>query len=90
VRLYDRLFAEADPETETNFERHLNPASFEVVAARCETSLREARSETRYQFERLGYFVLDKDSTSEHLVFNRTVTLKNSWAKEAQKPSGAQ
>jgi glutaminyl-tRNA synthetase len=90
VRLYDRLFAEADPETETNFERHLNPASFEVVAARCETSLREARSETRYQFERLGYFVLDKDSTSEHLVFNRTVTLKDSWAKEAQKPSGAQ
>jgi len=90
VRLYDRLFVEPDPETATDFERHLNPASFEVVAARCEPSLQEARSETRYQFERLGYFVLDKDSTSEHLVFNRTVTLKDSWAKEAQKPSGAQ
>jgi glutaminyl-tRNA synthetase len=89
VRLYDRLFVEPDPETATDFERHLNPASFEVVAARCEPSLREARSETRYQFERLGYFVLDKDSTSEHLVFNRTVTLKDSWAKEAQKPSSA-
>jgi glutaminyl-tRNA synthetase len=90
VRLYDRLFVEPDPETATDLERHLNPASFEVVAARCEPSLQEARSETRYQFERLGYFVLDKDSTSEHLVFNRTVTLKDSWAKEAQKPSGAQ
>jgi glutaminyl-tRNA synthetase len=90
VRLYDRLFVEPEPETATDLERHLNPASFEVVAARCEPSLQEARSETRYQFERLGYFVLDKDSTSEHLVFSRTVTLKDSWAKEAQKPSGAQ
>src|SRR5580692_701478 len=89
VRLYDRLFLEPDPEATTDFERHLNPASFEVVAARCEPSLREARSETRYQFERLGYFALDKDSTSERLAFNRTVTLKDSWAKEAQKPSGA-
>jgi glutaminyl-tRNA synthetase len=89
VRLYDRLFVEPEPETDTDFERHLNPASVEVVEARCEPSLQEARSETRYQFERLGYFVLDKDSTSEHLVFNRTVTLKDSWAKEAQKPSGA-
>jgi glutaminyl-tRNA synthetase len=89
VRLYDRLFVEPEPETDTDFERHLNPASSEVVAAKCEPSLQEARSETRYQFERLGYFVLDKDSTSEHLVFNRTVTLKDSWAKEAQKPSGA-
>ncbi|MBV8452914.1 MAG: glutamine--tRNA ligase, partial [Deltaproteobacteria bacterium] len=89
VRLYDRLFVEPAPETTTDFERNLNPASLEVVAARCEPSLREAQSETRYQFERLGYFVLDKNSTSEHLVFNRTVTLKDSWAKEAQKPSGA-
>jgi glutaminyl-tRNA synthetase len=90
VRLYDRLFLKPDPDAATDFERHLNPGSIEVVAARCEPSLREARSETRYQFERLGYFVLDKDSTSERLVFNRTVTLKDSWAKQAQKPSGAQ
>jgi glutaminyl-tRNA synthetase len=89
VRLYDRLFLEPDPETVTDFERHLNPASLEVVAARCEPCLREARSEIRYQFERLGYFALDKDSTSERLAFNRTVTLKDSWAKEATKPSGA-
>jgi glutaminyl-tRNA synthetase len=89
VRLYDRLFVEPEPETETDFERNLNPASLEVVAAKCEPSLRAAQSETGYQFERIGYFVLDKDSTSEHLVFNRTVTLKDSWAKEAKKPAGA-
>ena len=82
VRLCDRLFLEPDPEATGDFERHLNPASIEVVAARCEPSLREAQSEARYQFERLGYFVLDKDSTSERLVFNRTVTLRDSWAKE--------
>jgi glutaminyl-tRNA synthetase len=89
VRLYDRLFVEPEPETDTDFDRHLNPASSEVVAAKCEPSVREIQGETRYQFERLGYFVLDKDSTSEHLVLNRTVTLKDSWAKEVQKPSGA-
>jgi glutaminyl-tRNA synthetase len=88
VRLYDRLFVEPEPESETDFERNLNPASLEVVAAKCEPSLREAQSDTRYQFERTGYFVLDKDSTPEHLVFNRTVTLKDSWAKEAKKPGG--
>jgi glutaminyl-tRNA synthetase len=88
VRLYDRLFAEPEPDTKTDFERNLNPASLEIVAAKCEPSLRDARSETGYQFERIGYFVLDKDSTPEHLVFDRTVTLKDSWAKEAQKPSG--
>jgi glutaminyl-tRNA synthetase len=82
VRLCDRLFLEPDPEATGDFERHLNPASIEVVGARCEPSLREAQSEARYQFERLGYFVLDKDSTSERLVFNRTVTLRDSWAKE--------
>jgi glutaminyl-tRNA synthetase len=89
VRLYDRLFAEPEPDTETDFERNLNPASLEVVAAKCEPSLREADGGTGYQFERLGYFVLDKDSTSDRLVFNRTVTLKDSWAKEAKKPAGA-
>jgi glutaminyl-tRNA synthetase len=89
VRLYDRLFAEPEPDTEADFERNLNPASLEVVAAKCEPSLREARRETGYQFERLGYFVLDKDSTADRVVFNRTVTLKDSWAKEAKKPAGA-
>jgi glutaminyl-tRNA synthetase len=85
VRLYDRLFLEPDPETESDFERHLNPGSLEVVTARCELSLREVRSDASYQFERLGYFTLDKDSRSERLVLNRTVTLKDSWAKEVRK-----
>jgi glutaminyl-tRNA synthetase len=85
VRLYDRLFLEPDPEAAGDFERHLNPASLEVITARCELSLREARSDASYQFERLGYFALDKDSRSERLVLNRTVTLKDSWAKEARK-----
>jgi glutaminyl-tRNA synthetase len=85
VRLYDRLFLEPEPEATSDFKRRLNPRSLEIVAARCELSLRDARSEMRYQFERLGYFVLDKDSTAERPVFNRTITLKDSWAKEAKK-----
>src|SRR6266581_102661 len=85
VRLYDRLFVEPDPETATDLERHLNPASFEVVAARCEPSLQEARSEERYQFERLGYFALDPDSMRERQIWNRTITLRDTWAKEAKK-----
>jgi glutaminyl-tRNA synthetase len=89
VRLYDRLFLELDPDAASDFERHLNPASFEVVTARCEPNLREARSEIRYQFERLGYFALDRDSTSDHLVLNRTITLKDSWAKEVQSGGAA-
>jgi glutaminyl-tRNA synthetase len=85
VRLYDRLFLEPEPEATSDFKRHLNPNSLEVVMARCELSLRDAQSEMRYQFERLGYFALDKDTTAERLVFNRTITLKDSWAKEAKK-----
>jgi glutaminyl-tRNA synthetase len=85
VRLYDRLFLESEPEATSDFKRHLNPNSLEVVMARCEPGLRDARREMRYQFERLGYFTLDKDSTAERLVFNRTITLKDSWAKEAKK-----
>jgi len=63
----------------------LNPHSLEVVTAKCEPSLKEARAELRYQFERLGYFALDKDSAPGRLVFNRTITLKDTWAKAAQK-----
>ena len=53
-------------EADSDFTRHLNPQSLEVVTARCEMSLRDARKELRYQFERLGYFALDKDSTADH------------------------
>jgi glutaminyl-tRNA synthetase len=56
-----------------------------VVTAKGEPSLREARPELRYQFERLAYFALDKESQPDRPMFNRTITLKDTWAKEAQK-----
>jgi glutaminyl-tRNA synthetase len=86
VRLYDRLFTEAEPEKDgRDFKTVLNPHSLEVVTAKCEPSLKDAKPELRYQFERLAYFALDKDSTPSKLVLNRTITLKDTWAKEAQK-----
>jgi len=86
VRLYDRLFTEAEPEKDgRDFMTTLNPTSLEVVTAKVEASLKEARSEERYQFERLAYFTLDADSSPEKLVFNRVINLKDAWAKEAMK-----
>ena len=86
VRLYDRLFTEAEPEKDgRDFKTVLNPHSLEVLTAKCEPSLKEASPDERYQFERLAYFTLDKDSTDEKLVLNRTITLKDAWAKAAQK-----
>jgi len=85
VRLYDRLFTAPEPDADGDFKKHLNPHSLEIVTAKCEPSLKEAKSDRRYQFERLAYFALDKDSTPEKLVFNRTITLKDTWAKESQK-----
>ena len=86
VRLYDRLFTEAEPERDgRDFKSVLNPHSLEVVTAKLEPSLKDARPEVRYQFERLAYFALDKDSAPGKLVFNRTITLKDTWAKAAQK-----
>ncbi len=86
VRLYDRLFTEAEPEKDgRDFKSVLNPHSLEVVTAKCEPSLSDASAEHRYQFERLAYFALDLDSRPGRLVFNRTITLKDTWAKSAQK-----
>ena len=85
VRLYDRLFTVPEPDAGGDFKKFLNPHSLEVVTAKCEPSLKDARADTRYQYERLGYFTLDKDSAPDKLVFNRTITLKDAWAKEAQK-----
>ena len=86
VRLYDRLFTEAEPEKDgRDFKSVLNPHSLEVITAKLEPSLKDAKPELRYQFERIGYFTLDKDSNSQKLIFNRTITLKDTWAKEAQK-----
>jgi len=86
VRLYDRLFTVAEPDAEEDFTKHLNPHSLELVRAKCEPSLKEAKPELRYQFERLGYFALDKSSAPGKLVFNRTIPLKDAWAKESRKP----
>jgi glutaminyl-tRNA synthetase len=85
VRLYDRLFTVPEPDAGGDFKSYLNPHSLEVVTAKCEPSLKASKPELRYQFERLAYFALDKDSTPDKLVFNRTITLKDTWAKEAQK-----
>jgi glutaminyl-tRNA synthetase len=86
VRLYDRLFTEAEPEKDgRDFKSVLNPRSLEVVTAKCEPALKSASPEERYQFERLAYFVLDQDSTPDKPVFNRTITLKDTWARENQK-----
>ena len=85
VRLYDRLFTVAEPDAEGDFRNHLNVRSLERITAKVEPSLKDARPETRFQFERLGYFCLDKDSSSAKPVFNRTITLKDTWAKEGQK-----
>src|ERR1700722_2512133 len=90
VRLYDRLFTEAEPEKDgRDFKSVLNPRSLEVTTAKLEPSLKDAKPELRYQFERIGYFTLDKDSQlstlNRQLIFNRTITLKDTWAKEAQK-----
>jgi glutaminyl-tRNA synthetase len=82
VRLYDRLFTEPEPEATSDFKSSLNPHSLEIVQARCEASLADARGDLRYQFERLGYFALDKESSPEHLIFNRTIPLRDSWAKQ--------
>jgi len=86
VRLYDRLFTVPEPDAGGDFKQHLNPHSLEVATAKCEPSLKDARPDLRYQFERLGYFALDKESAPGKLVFNRTITLKDTWARESMKP----
>ncbi len=82
VRLYDRLFSVPEPGLDDNFLQYINPHSLETVTARLEPSLASATSEQRFQFERLGYFALDsKDASPGRLVFNRTISLKDTWAK---------
>jgi len=93
VRLYDRLFAVENPsdvEEGTHFKDHLNPRSLEILAGcRLEPSLKAAEPGTIYQFERMGYFCADsRDCRPGSLVFNRTVTLRDTWAKIRQKEQG--
>jgi glutaminyl-tRNA synthetase len=88
VRLYDRLFTSLTPGDELDggdWRTSLNPASLEVLSCPVEPTLAAARSGDRYQFERLGYFATDPDSQPGKLVFNRTVTLKDTWARITQR-----
>lgn len=82
VRLYDRLFNVAEPDAEGDFKAHLNPNSLETLTVQCEPSLAEANADERYQFERIAYVALDPDSTPGKLVFNRTISLKDTWQKK--------
>lgn len=83
VRIYDRLFTDPSPDThkDKDFMDFVNPDSLEVLKAFGEPSLKERAIGENVQFQRLGYFVVDPDTTPEHLVFNRTVALRDSWAK---------
>jgi glutaminyl-tRNA synthetase len=93
VRLYDRLFLKENPleDLEADFKSYLNPDSLQVLkGCKLEPSVAGATAGTHYQFERIGYFCVDKDSTEGAPVFNRTVALRDTWAKieQAQRAKG--
>jgi len=87
LRLYDRLFKVENPQAEDgDFKDYINPKSLEIVSnALAEPSLKNAKTLDKFQFIRKGYFCVDKDSSSEKIIFNRTVSLKDSWSKEQKK-----
>lgn len=87
VRLYDRLFSDESPDTHKgkDFLEFVNPNSLQVVTGYLEPSLKEAKNEDKFQFQRLGYFTVDKDSTEQKLVFNKTVSLKDTWEEKGKK-----
>ena len=84
VRLYDRLFQvpAPDQDKEVDFKSHVNPSSLSVIKAYVEPSLKTAKAFENFQFQRLGYFVVDADSDNNKLVFNKTVGLRDTWAKQ--------
>jgi glutaminyl-tRNA synthetase len=89
VRLYEHMFTKPDPDDVAegqDWKANLNPKSLEILSsAKVEPSLKTANAGEKFQFERLGYFSVDKDSASAKLVFNRAVSLKDSYAKETKK-----
>jgi glutaminyl-tRNA synthetase len=92
VRLYDRLFRVENPlkDKDTDFKVHMNPASLEVLKdCKLEPALAGKQPLERVQFERIGYFVVDPDTTEARPVYNRTIGLKDSWAAQAGKADGA-
>jgi glutaminyl-tRNA synthetase len=89
VRIYENLFRKENPGELDDFTANLNPQSLEVIApAKLEPSLANAAAGSRFQFERLGYFCVDQDSAIGKPVFNRTVALKDTWAKVEKKQAG--
>ena len=87
VRLYDRLFIDEAPDSykDKNFLDFINPNSLEIIKAFVEPSLATAKSGEKFQFQRLGYFNVDKDSNTEKIVFNKTVGLKDAWEEKGKK-----
>lgn len=87
IRLYDRLFTVENPsEDERDFKELLNPDSLKVLkGCKMESYLKEAETGDKFQFQRTGYFCVDKDSTPDNMIFNRTISLKDSWAKTKDK-----
>ncbi len=83
VRVYDRLFTHENPDgdKEVDFKAYLNPNSLQVIKGYIEPSVKDAAVGSQFQFQRLGYFCVDQDSTPENLVFNKTVGLRDTWAK---------
>lgn len=88
VREYDRLFMDDAPDShqDKDFTEFLNPDSLRLIQAYCEPSLKYAKAGNRFQFQRLGYFIVDKDSTPQQLVFNKTVGLRDTWSKQKPQP----
>lgn len=87
VRVYDRLFTHENPDgdKDVDFKEYINPNSLEIITGYLEPSLASAKDGDRFQFQRLGYYCVDKDSSDEKLVFNKTVGLKDTWAKVESK-----
>jgi glutaminyl-tRNA synthetase len=87
VRIYDRLFSHESPDgnKEIDFKEFINPNSLEVITGYVEPSLQSAKNLDQFQFQRLGYFCVDKDSSTSNLVFNKTVGLRDTWAKVESK-----
>lgn len=87
VRVYDRLFTNENPDgnKEVDFKEYINPNSLEIITGYVEPSLQTAKNLDQFQFQRLGYFCVDKDSSAEKLVFNKTVGLRDTWAKVESK-----
>lgn len=83
VRIYDRLFSHEAPDADkdVDFKEYINPKSLEIIKGYLEPSLKSAEAGERYQFQRLGYFCVDPDTNAEKIVFNKTVGLRDTWAK---------